>query len=149
MLHGEGRRRLDEEDALKQALGDFVVIVFVEVPYFVLLVLPAVETGLKSVRVADAHAVDLGPDRVFLVLGDAVGALRHIEPALHLLHRQREEPVVLLFTAFARKKEGAESALNDGYFLPWPWRSIMYLMVLLFERLRMTCLIFTISGVSY
>lgn len=58
MLHRECRWGFDNKDALEQALSNLIIIILIEVPDLIMLVLPPVETGLKRVRMSNAHAVD-------------------------------------------------------------------------------------------
>lgn len=75
MLQGKCIRRLDKKDTLQQALSNLIIIILVEMLYLILLILPPVKTGLKRVRMTNAHTVDLGSYSILLIFGDAIGAL--------------------------------------------------------------------------
>lgn len=65
---------------------------------------PAVEAVLERVAVC-SHLVHLRADRVFLVLRDPIRAVIDVEARLDLVHRHRQQPVMLLLVSLAREKE--------------------------------------------
>lgn len=66
------RVRFNHEDAIHQALCNLVVVLLVEVLYFVFLVLPTVETRLKRIAVGDSHAIYSRSNCIHLVFAYTV-----------------------------------------------------------------------------
>lgn len=108
------------------------------------LFLPPEQTGLECVTMCDPHAVDGGPNRVFFVPGDTVGAALNAEPWLQFFHDGGKEPHIFFFIFFAREEEGVESTCPNKYFFPWPCRSIIYFIFWDLASPVMNCFIFTV-----
>lgn len=112
-----------------------------------IVVFPAVKTSLQSVAMTDAQTASQGSEGGLFVLRNAVGAAGKAEALLSLGHDKREQTAVFLglFGATA-EEEGVESRWYQGYFLPWPWKSMTYLILRVLARLSRYCFIFIDSG---
>ena len=89
---------------------------------------PTVEAGLEGVAESNTHVVDGGPDCALRVSADAICAILITEPRLQFFHDDGQQFNIFSFVVLAGEEEGVESSYTRRYFLPWPWRSIIYLI---------------------